>query len=109
MSGLARDETVELYRETKRSGANGDRENIIFSTQVTTIGIDNHTRLIHSAERAGGTFWTSLTKSLSNLGQQLREESSSLPTVILEESSLDRNFGRGLTVGLGCVLVIALI
>ena len=35
-------------RETKFSGANGDREIFIFLVQLTTSRIDNLTRLIHS-------------------------------------------------------------
>ena len=35
-----------LTRETKLSGANGDRENSIFLVQLTTSRIGNHTRLI---------------------------------------------------------------
>ena len=36
------------YRETKFSGANGDREMSIFPVQLTTSRIGNLTRLIHS-------------------------------------------------------------
>ena len=35
-------------RETKFSGANGDRENGIFSVQLVTSRIGNLTRLIHT-------------------------------------------------------------
>ena len=37
-----------LSRETKLSGANKDREEIIFPVQLTTRRIDNLTRLIHA-------------------------------------------------------------
>ena len=47
MSRLTRDgTTVNLSRETKFSGANGDREIFIFSVQLTTSRIGNLTRLI---------------------------------------------------------------
>ena len=35
-------------RETKLSGANGDKENGIFTVQLNTSRIGNHTRLIHT-------------------------------------------------------------
>ena len=37
-----------LSRETKFSGANGDREILIFPDQLTTSRIGNFTRLIHT-------------------------------------------------------------
>ena len=48
MSELTRDGTAEpVSRETKFSGANGDREHI-FPIQLTASRIVNHTRLICS-------------------------------------------------------------
>ena len=41
-----RDGTAEPVRETKLSGANGDREIFIFPVQLTTSRIGNLTRLI---------------------------------------------------------------
>ena len=37
---------ANIARETKLSGANGDRENSIFHVQLTTSRISNHTRLM---------------------------------------------------------------
>ena len=37
-----------MFRETKLSGANGDRELTIFPVQLTTSRIGNLTRLIHT-------------------------------------------------------------
>ena len=45
---MTRDGTAELSRETKFSGANGDRETFIFPLQLTTSMIDNLTQLIHT-------------------------------------------------------------
>ena len=41
VSGLTRDGATNPSRETKRSGANGDRENHIFLVQLITARIDN--------------------------------------------------------------------
>ena len=46
ISGLTRDGNPSL--EIKFSGANGDRQNIIFPIQLTTSRIGNLTRLIHT-------------------------------------------------------------
>ena len=47
MSRLTRDRNAEPFRETRFSGANGDREMFIFSVQLTTSRIgSNLTRLI---------------------------------------------------------------
>ena len=46
--GLTRDGTAELSRDTKFSGANGDKEKNVFPDQLTTSGINNLTRLIHT-------------------------------------------------------------
>ena len=47
MSRLTRDETAEpVSRETKFSGANGDKEMFIFPVELTTSRIGNLTRLI---------------------------------------------------------------
>ena len=46
MSRLTRDGLPNSSRETKISGANRDRENIIFPVQLTTSRIGNPTRLI---------------------------------------------------------------
>ena len=49
MSGLMRDGTrPNLTRETKLSGANGDREIPVFPVELTTSRIGNHTRLMPS-------------------------------------------------------------
>ena len=49
MSRLTPDGTVEsVSRETKFSGANGNRETFTFHVQLTTSRIDNLTRLIHT-------------------------------------------------------------
>ena len=48
MSRLTRDGTAEPVRETKFSGANADREMLIFPVQLTTSRIGNLTRLIHT-------------------------------------------------------------
>ena len=49
MSRLTRDGTAENpSRETRFSGANGDREMFIFPVQLTTGRIGNLTRLIHA-------------------------------------------------------------
>ena len=49
MSGLTRDgRRPNPFRETKFSGANGDREIYIFSVQLTTSKIGNLTRLLHT-------------------------------------------------------------
>ena len=48
MSKLTRDGTAEpVPRDQIFSGANGDRETIIFPVQLTTSRIGNLTRLIH--------------------------------------------------------------
>ena len=46
MSRLTRDGKPNPSRETKFSGANGDREMFIFPVQLTTSRIGNLTRLI---------------------------------------------------------------
>ena len=51
MSRLARDGTADPSRETKLSGANADREILIFPVQLTTCRIGNLTRLIHTLAR----------------------------------------------------------
>ena len=49
MSRLTRDGTAENpSRETRFSGANGDREMFIFPVQLTTSRVGNLTRLIHT-------------------------------------------------------------
>ena len=48
MSGLTRDGMAEPNSRDKLSGANGDRENSVFSVQLTTSRIDNYTRLMPS-------------------------------------------------------------
>ena len=51
MDGLTREKTrPNLFRETKFSGAstNGDRENNVPSSDLTTSRIANHTRLMPS-------------------------------------------------------------
>ena len=48
MSKLTRDATTEPSRETKLSGANGDKEMSIFPVQLTSSRIGNLTRLIHT-------------------------------------------------------------
>ena len=48
ISGLTRDGTAEPVSRDKFSGANEDREIFIFPVQVTTIRIDNLTRLIRT-------------------------------------------------------------
>ena len=48
MRRLTRDGTAKPIRETKTSGANGDREMFIFPVQLTTSRISNLTRLIHT-------------------------------------------------------------
>ena len=50
MSRLARDVTGRLNpsREIELSGANGDREILFFSVQLTTCEIGNLTRLIYT-------------------------------------------------------------
>ena len=53
MSSLTQDGTAEpVSRETKFSGANGNREIFIFPVQLTTSRIDNLSRLIHTCTRA---------------------------------------------------------
>ena len=52
MSVLTRDGSANLTRETKLSGANGDRENSTFPVQLTTSRIiGNHTRLMPSLRK----------------------------------------------------------
>ena len=46
MGRLTRDGTAEQTRETKSSGANGDKEIFIFTVQLTTSRIGNLTRSI---------------------------------------------------------------
>ena len=46
MSRLTRDETAEPSRETKFSGANGDREIFVFSVRLTTSRVSNLSRLV---------------------------------------------------------------
>ena len=48
MSRLTRDGTIDSSRETKFSGANGDRKMVIFVVQLATNRIGNLTRLIHT-------------------------------------------------------------
>ena len=49
MNRLTRDGTAEpVSRETKLSGANGDREILLFPVQLTTSRIGNLTQLIHT-------------------------------------------------------------
>ena len=48
MSRLTRDGTPNPSRETKFSGAKGDREAFIFPVQLITSRIGNHTRLVHT-------------------------------------------------------------
>ena len=48
MSRLTRGGRAELYRETKFSGANRDREKFIFPVQLTTNRVVNLTRLIYA-------------------------------------------------------------
>ena len=49
MSKLTRVDTAELSRETKFSGANGDREKNVFPVQLaTSMMIGSLTRLIHN-------------------------------------------------------------
>ena len=48
MSRLTRDGTVEPVLRDQIAGANGDREILIFPVQLTTSGIGNLTRLIHT-------------------------------------------------------------
>ena len=46
-AGVGR-ESPNLSRETKLSGANADREKIVFAVLLTRSRIGNHTRLIHT-------------------------------------------------------------
>ena len=46
-----RDGPTRPYRETEFSGANGDRENIMFPVQLTTSRVGNHSRLIHTLSK----------------------------------------------------------
>ena len=48
MSRLTRDVRPKPSRETKFSGANGDREMFVFPVQLTMSRIGNLTRLIHT-------------------------------------------------------------
>ena len=48
MNRLTRDGTAELVSRDQFSGANGDREIIIFPVQLTTGRIGNLARLIHT-------------------------------------------------------------
>ena len=49
MSGLTRDRKAEpVSRETKFSGAKGDRETLIFPVQLPTSRIGNLTGVIHT-------------------------------------------------------------
>ena len=60
MSRLTRDVTAEPVSRDKFSGANGDSEKIIFPVQLTTRGIGNLTRLIHTLAMCVCVFFPSI-------------------------------------------------
>ena len=89
MNRLTRDGTDEPSRETRFSGANGDRATIIFPVQLTTSRIGNLTRLIltlaicdahtyipthtHNASHQGFSLQqTTINRSYIRGGEQMR-------------------------------------
>ena len=48
MEAVAESGKGNITHENKLSGANGDKENLVFSVHLTTSKIGNHTRLMPS-------------------------------------------------------------
>ena len=69
-------------RETKFSGANGDREIFIFPAQLTTSRIDNLTRLIHTLAMCGDH---TIYQNIRNIEEK--------PTIILLYTYINRHAG----------------
>ena len=72
MSRLTRDGTAEPSRETKSSGANADREMVIFSVQLTTSRTGNLTRLIHTLAISVTIYTFDIIQQVRDIGLHLK-------------------------------------